>query len=325
MTASFRRIDYSLRPAKYAERKMLCEVFRRLSSFCAVEDYQYVGFGSVWFSDFTLFHRVLGIKDMISIEQEANAASRIEANKPFKIDIDFRGSNQVLPELNWDRHSFLWLDYDDPLTPDMLLDVQTVANHANSGTVLAVSVQCHKAPAVVEAEREKDTDESAIDAVERFRQLLGRARVPSPLFEDDLIGWPFGKLSRNIIFSEVERVLAARNSIPGRSEMKYDVVCEFEYEDGAKMTTLVIVFYETGEQDKVARCGFDQMDFLKGSRKPVRIPVPKLTVREFRLLEQQLPLADGIELDCGQIPPGEASRFAEMYRYLPNFAVIEGG
>ena len=52
MSRSFERIDYSLRPAKHAERRMLCDVFRRLKPFGPVEDYVYVGFGSVWFSDF---------------------------------------------------------------------------------------------------------------------------------------------------------------------------------------------------------------------------------------------------------------------------------
>ena len=63
MVDSFRRIDYSLRPAKHAERRMLCDVFRRLTHFQPVETYCYVGFGSVWFSDFVLFHRALGVSE----------------------------------------------------------------------------------------------------------------------------------------------------------------------------------------------------------------------------------------------------------------------
>lgn len=76
MSGSFRRIDYSLRPAKHAERRMMCDVFRRLRPFGRVEDYMYVGFGSVWFSDFSLFHRALGIRDMLSIEKERSAEQR---------------------------------------------------------------------------------------------------------------------------------------------------------------------------------------------------------------------------------------------------------
>jgi hypothetical protein len=101
MSASFRRIDYSLRPAKHAERRMLCDIFRRLRPFGRIEDYVYVGFGSVWFSDFALFHRALGIKRMISIEQAETARDRIEANKPFQIPVIYNQSTNVLPTLDW--------------------------------------------------------------------------------------------------------------------------------------------------------------------------------------------------------------------------------
>src|SRR3546814_2772121 len=96
MKDSFRRIDYSVRPAKHAERRMLCDVFRKLAAFDPVEQYRYVGFGSVWFSDFILFHRALGVRHMLSIEQAVASKNRFEANRPFNLDIDFRTSTLVL-------------------------------------------------------------------------------------------------------------------------------------------------------------------------------------------------------------------------------------
>ena len=60
MTASYRLIDYSLRPAKFAERRMLSEMFSRLKVFGSLESYRYIGFGSIWFTDCVLFHRALG-------------------------------------------------------------------------------------------------------------------------------------------------------------------------------------------------------------------------------------------------------------------------
>ena len=68
MTASFRKIDYRVRPAKHAERMMMCEAFARLGAFDELPSYQYVGLGSVYFVDFLLFHRILGIRDMVNIE-----------------------------------------------------------------------------------------------------------------------------------------------------------------------------------------------------------------------------------------------------------------
>jgi hypothetical protein len=322
MTASFRKIDYSLRPAKHAERRMLCDILRRLGAFQRVEEYLYVGFGSVWFSDFSLFHKSLGIRDMVSIEQEEASAARIEANKPFRIAMDFRQSKFALPDLDWSRRQILWLDYDGKISTDILLDVSTIAANAKNGTLIAVSVQCHDAKEIEEAEAERWTDQNSPTALDRFRQKLGRDRVPQGLSEEDLIGWPFGSLCRSMIVNEIEVVLANRIVAQQEKRMMFDTICEFEYQDGAKMTTLVGIFHNDPFQ--LEKCAFGSLDFLKPDTKVVRIAVPKLTSREFRQLEKQLPLENGQELECGEIPVGEARHFPQMYRYLPNFAIIEG-
>ena len=83
MAASYERIHYGLRPAKNVQRKMLVETFRRLSEFGAVDSYRYVGFGSTYFSDFSLFHKTLGIRSMISIERDLSNRKRFEFNRPF--------------------------------------------------------------------------------------------------------------------------------------------------------------------------------------------------------------------------------------------------
>ncbi|RMG75351.1 MAG: hypothetical protein D6711_06830, partial [Chloroflexi bacterium] len=64
MPSSSRKINYGLRPAKHIERKMLIEIFRRLSEFGSVESYRYIGFGALYFNDFYQFHKYLGIQNM---------------------------------------------------------------------------------------------------------------------------------------------------------------------------------------------------------------------------------------------------------------------
>lgn len=322
MSSSFKRIDYSLRPAKHAERRMLCDVFRRLRPFGRIEEYVYVGFGSVWFSDFTLIHRSLGIMNMMSIEQAETSRDRIEDNKPFRIPVDYRKSKDALPDLDWSKNQFLWLDYDDPICPDMLLDMQTVVRRARSGTVLAVSVQCTKAPQLAQAEQ--DNSAGAPKALDRFTAVFGRDRISPETSEDQLYGWQFGGLSREILLHEIEAELAARNSGSSEAEMCYHLICEIEYEDGAKMTTLAVVFYSPADQERLKQCHFETLDFLPSPLAPVRILVPKLTSREFKKLESQLPLVSGHELNLGTIPEAEARKFIKMYRYLPSFAVLEG-
>ena len=320
MTSSFKRIDYSLRPAKHAERRMLCDIFRRLQPFCRVEDYVYVGFGSIWFSDFSLMHRSLGIRDMISIEHAETARDRIEDNKPFRIPVDYRSSKDALPDLDWNRNQFLWLDYDDPLSTDMLLDMRSVASRANSGTVLVVSVQCSKAVQHAQWDHDGGIGPSPLD---RFVNSFSRERIPPGVTSENLYGWQFGSLSRIILHQEIQGELALRNTRIG-SDMRFESICEIEYEDGAKMTTIVGIFYSETDRPLLQQCHFDALDFLSDRSKPIRISVPKLTIREFKKLESQLPLPEGEEIELGTIPAADARKFLAMYRYLPNFAVLEG-
>ncbi|MBI8694020.1 hypothetical protein JEZ65_21610 [Pseudomonas aeruginosa] len=320
MAASFRKIDYSLRPAKYAERKMLVDVFRRLTPFQAIEDYCYVGFGSVWFSDFILFHKSLGIKNMVSIEESEGARERFEENRPFQIKMEFSNSATALPRLDWSQRTIAWLDYDDTLVTSMLQDIRSVAARAVSGSILAVSVQCMKAKALIEYHAENDPSKES--AIERLRQTFGRSRVPDDTQDEDLAGWPYGTLCRNIIKTEIELALSDRNTNP-ETAMQFLPICEIEYQDDARMTTMVGIFVSPDEMSRYELCSFNKLDFIPPDNKAIRIEMPKLTIRELRKIEQQLPKTDGMELSLGSIPPSDAEKFCKMYRYFPNFAVME--
>lgn len=84
------------------------------------------------------------------------------------------------------------------------------------------------------------------------------------------------------------------------------------------MTTLVGL---AKDKSKLDECHFETIDFLISANKPITVEVPNLTLREIRLLEQQLPHKGTLNL--GNIPKKDAIKFAKLYRYLPNFAVLE--
>ncbi|ABY96435.1 hypothetical protein PputGB1_0524 [Pseudomonas putida GB-1] len=298
----------------------MVDIFRRLTPFQPIEDYGYVGFGSVWFSDFILFHKSLGIKNMVSIEASEGARERFEENRPFQISMKFSNSSEALPKLNWDQRTIAWLDYDDTLVTSMLHDVRSVASRAVSGSILAVSVQCMKAKALIEYHEENDPSKAS--AIERFRQTFGRERVPDEARDEDLAGWPYGKLCRKILTTEIELALSDRNTNP-ETAMQFIPICEIEYQDDARMTTIVGIFVSPEEIERYKSCSFNKLDFMPIDNKAIRIEMPKLTVRELRKIEQQLPNIEGVELSLGSIPRSDAEKFCKMYRYFPNFAVME--
>ena len=53
---SYLRVQYELRPAKQVERRMIIDALRKLAmAGFEIEDYNYVGFGSIYFVDFSFY------------------------------------------------------------------------------------------------------------------------------------------------------------------------------------------------------------------------------------------------------------------------------
>ncbi|WP_156433229.1 O-methyltransferase [Sinorhizobium sp. GL28] len=322
MTASYRLIDYSVRPAKHAERRMLCDAFRRLSKFGAVEHYQYVGFGAIWFSDFSLFHRALGISRMYCIEREVHHRERFEFNKPFGgIEMMFGRSSQELPKIDWRRRTICWLDYDDQLNVDILADARTVANAATSGTAIFVSLQASTKPTYDVSPDEK----AEVETVEKFREVFGARRTPNEMTMKDLSAWRMSRLYRDIVVNEINDALIARNStLPAGQRLSFRQIVSMEYADGAKMATIGGVFVEEGQEAVFNACDFERLPFFRANNEnAVRIEIPKLTPKEMRAIEKLLPADSIATLACEPAPGRDARAFALLYRYLPSFASFD--
>ena len=80
-TDSFKQFNYSLRPSKQVERKIMIEVLLRLSKAgYTISDYRYLGFGSPYYVDFVMFHKYLFMKDMVCVEW-GEVPKRMKFNK----------------------------------------------------------------------------------------------------------------------------------------------------------------------------------------------------------------------------------------------------
>lgn len=322
MTASYRLIDYSVRQAKHAERRMLCDMFRKLVPFGELRHYQYVGFGAIWFADFSLFHRNLGIDRMCCIEREVHHAERFRYNCPFGgIELMFGPSSQELPKIDWGVRTIAWLDYDDPLNPQMLEDVRTVAGRMCSGSVLVVSVQAHNLPKISDPESDSSKE---VETVAEFRALFGPARTPTDLAQSQFFGRRLATVYRKCLSIEVDEALRIANSgkRPG-SRMKAKQVFSVEYADGARMTTLGFVFFDEGQEGHFDSCGFRNLSFYRDSEETLKIEVPKLTPKEMREIERKLPFANPEDVGMDPVPQSEVRVFSEFYRYLPRMAAFE--
>ncbi len=55
--ASYEKFDYSTRPNKRTQRKMIFDALARYIGVFPRTSFHYVGFGSMWFADFLYAHR----------------------------------------------------------------------------------------------------------------------------------------------------------------------------------------------------------------------------------------------------------------------------
>lgn len=215
---------------------MFCEAFRKLSEFGSLDTYRYIGFGSTFFSDFSLFHKSLKITNNLSIEREKEDEERFRFNLPYKcIDLIFGESNEILRTLPWDVRTIIWLDYDRKLNRSMLSDVNTVCSHAIPGSLLIITVDARP-------------DEYDV-RVESLKERIGELKVPEGLTKARLAGWGTANVYRQIITNEILTTLNSRNG--GRrkgTQFLYKQFFNFHYADTAKMLTVGGLFYDEGQK-----------------------------------------------------------------------------
>ena len=311
--SSYEKINYLLRPAKNIERKMLGEAFRRLAEFGKLDSYRYVGFGSTYFGDFYVFHRHLGLRRMVSIEQDEANQARFRFNRPFVcIRLEFGKSNDILPTLSWNQKTILWADYDGRLDSSVLTDLTSFCASASAGSVIVVTVN---------AMPDKPTE----DRVKLLRARVGAESVPPDVSQVSLADWGTAAVYQRIICNHVSQRINERNGgLAEPRQLLYKQLFNFRYADSAKMVTVGGVIYERRQKDILKRCAFEKnLEFVKTGAEHYLIETPNLTFREIHHLDSQLPKKDAKRLKSKSIPGADVEKYAKIYRYFPRFAEAE--
>ncbi len=315
---SYQKINYSLRPSKSIERKMLVEAMQKLSNFGQLGTYRYIGFGSTYFSDFKLVHKVLGIKKMVSIEEDIRNQNRFKFNRPFScVRMEFGKSTSVLPKLSWREKSIVWLDYDGVLTSDVLNDISFCFANLQSGSMFIVSVNATPGTfddTVPPASRPRYR-------LEQLRDRVGEDKVPLDVSGVDLSGWGTAKIYKRIILNEIGETLSQRN-ISRKNPLVFEQLFNFHYADGAKMLTVGGILFRENQRDIFKKCAFDQVDFARFDDQACEIEPPNLTFREIHYIDRYLPNRVGM-LNLDGLPKDDVKKYSKIYRYFPTFSETE--
>ena len=138
-TESYLKVPYDLRIAKQIERRMIIDGLQILS--CAgfpIADYQYTGLGSIFFVDFIMFQKFLGIHRMLSIEFSKKIRKRVKFNRPLgSIRTEHGRIGDFIPHLNKDLKHFVWLDYDYPIDENVITDVILATSELPCASILS--------------------------------------------------------------------------------------------------------------------------------------------------------------------------------------------
>jgi hypothetical protein len=311
--ASFDIVNYSLRPSKSIQRNIIFDGLRRLQGRLALSRQVYIGFGSIWFTDFVMAHKQMAIDDMISIEKDDVGYARAVFNQPYRTVVVKHGdSSEVLRTLLEDARAdtrpwVVWLDYDSAFKDSIRSDLTTVVEQAPENSSLLVTIKARSGKYGKPHQR-----------ADRLKALFPGV-VPEALtnddFQDSVLG---GKLAQFTL--DLMKSVAANKSRPGGFIPAFKVA----YRDSTPMITIGGMLPSPVNASAVSNF-VAQMDWRCFPQK--EIVAPHLTLREASVLQSQLPsnrplTKDDVKNLGFDLADDQIEAFSTYYREYPAFAQV---
>ena len=298
-----------LRPNKNVERKLITATLVQLSRHFDMKKYRYVGFGSMWFEDFVLLHKQLGICDMVTIEREVSRRKRVEFNKPYScIEVVMKDASIALGELRADKPSIIWLDYDGTLSSALNGDIRTAVGTALPGSIVLVTV---------------NSNVRQLDGNMRDGEMLSPRDYLLDICDGDDLAEKAEAVSRNGFPELVRAILHRRlNSaiLEQRPGIEYCPIWSFQYADDSEMVTIGGMLCGPTEAQVLRDSNIQQLDFVSPTT-AFEIRLPILTQKEKRSLDQLLPYINPPDLDSldFEIKQAELDAYRRFYIEYPVF------
>jgi len=320
--ASFEKINYLLRPNKSVERKMVCEMLSGISAINDLSSYQYIGFGSTYFADFSLFHRSFGIKKMISIEGNGQARERCEFNKPFGcIELKMGYSSTVLPNLDLsNKDSIVWLDYDGLISDIVFSDINTVVTQMRPDSFFMLSIN---------AEISALENHEGFNKTQYLKNLIGEERFPNEYADKTINKKQYLEILHTCIIQHIFAAVQRRNGMED-TKVEFRQTVHFEYKDGARMLTIGGFMFDADKADEhLEAMKLAQLPFYRAGEETYSIQCPVLSIKEIQALNTYLPCEpmdkdskrfEDDNLNSFPVNNNDIDSYASLYRYFPNFA-----
>lgn len=305
--SSSEKINYLIRPTKQVERKLIIEALQRLKMVYAIGNYQYVGMGSLFYVDYQMFHKYLGIKDMISMEMEEDKIDRFDFNKPYDfIELLSGISTDVLPTLDWEKDMFIWLDYDSEISQMVVADIQIVCSRIKPGGILLVTIDAK--PERFESPSRDPSVPVNKDRLENFKKALYPYH-PFDIRERNLTSKEFPSLLREIMTGVIKDELIKR-------KIRFFQIFNFKYKDTSPMYTFGCIFEEN--PTSIKKTGLFNLDFVSKDSQIIEISLPIITPLEKMCFDQLIP---NISEKLGEsfLNKEQLNDYEKYYKYYPRY------
>lgn len=296
---SYEKVNYLLRLKKQIERKIIIETLLSLGAYVDIEKYHYVGFGSIYFADFIMFHKYLNIKNMTSVENKKEDKTRFQFNKPFDfIKLKICDSRDFLNiHAPWKDKLFIWLDYDSEIDTSMVADVEIVASRAKSGDILLVTIE---------------GESIGVNAIGDFKQKFSQY-IDSRLTFKEIKDFP--KVLHSIMKAAVQ------NGVRSQTNIDYIQFFNITYKDTKKMYTFGVIFWEE-EKTKEMRRILSKLDFVRTGSEILDIDCPIISLKEKMhidsLIQKNKKLKSNPKKDVG-LRMEIIKKYCKYYKYYPQF------
>ena len=274
---SFDVVNYAIRPNKAVERKIVFSGLVKLLHVLDLSLHRYVGLGSLWFVDFLMAHKLLGIASMVSIEQTEIGYKRSTFNCPLScIDVIHGETALVIPTLGLENTpSVVWFDYDSSLPGPVLGDIGKLAPRCAPNSILMVTINAKKDELPT-----KDENGDSIDEETSLRRIAGDL-VPTPLPSKRLQRQNYPKLVCEVLANQFHS--ATVNS--GRAET-FIKLFDLVYSDGTPMVTVGGIIAAPAHAQAI-RALVASPEWAGILSEPISIP--PLTVKEKLALDRMMP------------------------------------
>lgn len=305
--SSSEKINYYIRPAKQVERKLMIEALQCLKKSYDISRYNYVGMGSLYFVDFQMVHKFLGINKMISMEMDEEKIKRYEFNKPYTfIEVIPGLSTQTLPTLNWNQQMLIWLDYDSKISKSMIEDIQIICQNSRRGNILIVTIDAE--PKRFEDEYPKDHQQRMLSRLDNIKMIL-HPHYPTDIRPSDLSLKKFPSLLHRIVTDTIKDTL-------GIKHFDFFQIFNIVYEDTSQMYTFGCVF-EKDEKKISESCVLD-LQYVSPGANLKKIKLPILTQKEKIYFDKLIPNIQK-KLKCFEMSQEKLSNYEEYYKYYPQY------